>query len=278
MGPDYDDLARRLQVAMQGWGTDEQEVYSVLLTVGRDATRLQALREAYLTRTGRTLDADLRGDMGGVELALAHAFIGGTREQRVRRQLGRTAWGTWAKVMIDALGIPVNWEYTGTGSFHQGGEIFLNYRKPSKPAALTMVHEVQHAVSYRTGQHKDATATPKADWVASMIADEAEAETKSMEAALGMRAEGDTARALGKNASMLNQFKAAFDAEKARRLAAGEWSAIAYLGARQHVRDGLVTGWFSDGTFRTSTSGTTSLTYQQHYENEWDRLNSVGGS
>jgi hypothetical protein len=124
----------------------------------------------------------------------------------------------------------------------------------------------------------DATSVDRATFVTRMIADEAEASTRQMEASLGMIAQGDTAADTGQPQWMIDAFKAAYDAEVARLRGEGVDEAAIPRRARTAVRDGLVTGWFKDGTYRTSTSGTAALTYEQHYGAEWDRLNTVSGT
>ena len=190
----------------------------------------------------------------------------------------RTMNGLWALLVIAFRGIPVDWEYSGTGSFHQGGSIYLNHRTPTKEAAVVMVHEAQHAETYKSGRMPDATSVDRATFVTRMIADEAEASTRQMEASLGMIAQGDTAADTGQPQWMIDAFKAAYDAEVAKLRAEGVAEAAIPRRARDTVRDGLVTRWFKDGTYRTSTSGTTALTYEQHYGAEWDRLNTVSAT
>lgn len=275
---DYAAIARRIRDAVEGLGTDEEAVYKALREVGPNDARMQALREAYVELTGRTLDADLADDLDGVELVWARALMGGSREQRVRNQMRRTTQGVWALGVIDGRNITVDWAFTGTGSFHQGGNIYLNYRKPSIPAALTMVHEAQHAETFKAGRSPDATKVDRNTFVTRMIADEAEASTKQMEAALGMTSQGVATSDTGQQQWMLDRFKRAYDDEVKRLTDEGVAEAEIPKRARDAVRDGLVTNWFKDGTYRTSTSGSAALTYEQHYQAEWDRLNNVGKS
>jgi hypothetical protein len=97
-----------------------------------------------------------------------------------------------------------------------------------------------------------------------------------MEASLGMISQGVSTASTGQQQWMVDAFKTAYDAEMARLRAEGVDAAVIHQRARDSVRDGLVTNWFKDGTYRTSTSGTAALTYEQHYGAEWDRLNNVG--
>jgi Annexin len=62
-----DELLR----AMDGIGTDEQRIYDVLGAVSGIDTKISALREAFQSRTGRSLDDALRAELSGDELERA---------------------------------------------------------------------------------------------------------------------------------------------------------------------------------------------------------------
>ena len=270
---DYRALASRMKAALDGVGTDEDEVYAVLRTVG--AADMDLLRDAYQDLTRSNMDADIAADMSGTELALARALAGQTREQRIRAELGKIAWGSWALGVVATRGISVVWDFAGTGSYHSGGTIYLNRRTPAPEAALVMVHEAQHAETYITGRGANATALGRAEFITRMIADEAEASTRQLEAAVGVTDAGVTAGSVGQSATMVQQFRTQWAAVGARLRAEGVTGDEVNRRAHAELRDGLVLGWFNDGTYRTSTSGAAAITYAQHYGNEWDRLNNV---
>lgn len=72
---EYRQTAGRLVSAMPhgafGWGTEEENIYAVLLPFGRDVNRLKELKIAYRELTGRVLREDLRHELSGSELAYA---------------------------------------------------------------------------------------------------------------------------------------------------------------------------------------------------------------
>ncbi|MBK9447833.1 MAG: glucosaminidase domain-containing protein [Bacteroidetes bacterium] len=68
-GANFDGLAQRLYDAMfntgygSGLGTNEAEVYAVLSSLGRDATKIQSLKAAYQKKYGHDLTTDLRAEL-----------------------------------------------------------------------------------------------------------------------------------------------------------------------------------------------------------------------
>jgi hypothetical protein len=61
-----DVVATQLDAAMRGLGTDESAIFSAL--TGRTAAERTAIKDAYLRRTRRTLESDLRDELSGDEL------------------------------------------------------------------------------------------------------------------------------------------------------------------------------------------------------------------
>jgi Domain of unknown function (DUF4157)/Annexin len=64
-----DTVARQLDDAMRGLGTDESAIFSAL--TGRTQAERTAIKQAYQRRTGRTLEADLNDELSGSELTEA---------------------------------------------------------------------------------------------------------------------------------------------------------------------------------------------------------------
>lgn len=64
-----------LRAAMEGLGTNEAGVHSTLK--GKSPEQLEAIGQKYQEQTGRTLEADLRGDLSGTDLTRALAAAGG---------------------------------------------------------------------------------------------------------------------------------------------------------------------------------------------------------
>lgn len=65
------DAANRIAVAIEGMGTDEDEVFGALATIPTDGTRelwLEQLEDAFRASTGRVLVDALRDELSGAEL------------------------------------------------------------------------------------------------------------------------------------------------------------------------------------------------------------------
>jgi hypothetical protein len=62
-------VALQLQHAIEGLGTDEASIHATL--TGRSADERLAIKQAYTRATGRALEADLRDEMSGTDLAQA---------------------------------------------------------------------------------------------------------------------------------------------------------------------------------------------------------------
>jgi hypothetical protein len=268
-GPDYAALATQIRDAVDGLGTDEAAIYAALEQLQRDVARITALRVVYVAVTGRSLDADLRGDLSGGELARAMTLLTPkSREELIREAMATTARGAWALVVIAVFGVDVDWAFTGQGSYHQGGKIFLNQSLDVDAAAIVMIHEAQHAYTYKTGATPDVATLTRQAYVDAMIADEAEAVVKQIEGAAPMQRAGrNVSAAIG--TGLITQYQTALATEAARLqgLDASLSEADARSQARTTVRDGLVTNWFHDGTFVTSTG---LISYADHYGNFWD--------
>jgi hypothetical protein len=256
-GPDYAALARQIQRAIEGLGTDEDAVYAALRPCERDATKIAALSAAYVALTTRTLEADIRDDFSGSELKQALTLMTPvTRQELIEAQMRSTASGRWALEVITNNAVTVEWEYSGTGSFHQGGKIFLNKTTPVVAASIVMMHEAQHALT-------------RAAFVTAKIADEAEAVVRAIEGAAPMSGAGADIAGSGLTAGLITQYQEAHAAEvkKLKDADPAVSEAVATAAARTTVRDGKVTNWFHDGTFVTSTG---PITYSEHYGRIWD--------
>ena len=62
-----ESIARRLEDAMSGWGTDEEAIYGALS--GRTAADMVVIRQAYQRLFSENLDAELRDELNDEELA-----------------------------------------------------------------------------------------------------------------------------------------------------------------------------------------------------------------
>jgi hypothetical protein len=272
-GPDYAALAKQIQNAIEGLGTDEEAVYAALGQCDRDATKIDALKAAYLALTSRTLVADIDDDFSGSEYKRAMKLITPpNRQELIETEMKKTDSGTWALEVISKNSITVDWEYTGTGSFHAAGKINLNRSTPVVAASIVMMHEAQHALTFKTGKAAEAAKLTRAGFVAAKIADEAEAVVRSIEGAGPMATAGADIAGSGLTGGLITQYQEAHAAEVTKLKSADPAlsDADAAARARAAVRDTKVHGWFFDGTFVTSTG---SITYSEHYGKIWDGVN-----
>ena len=75
---DYDAVAARVHEAVDGLGTDEEAVYAALGELNHDPVATANLSRVYLAQYGETLEAAIRDDFSGDELARAMALLGAT--------------------------------------------------------------------------------------------------------------------------------------------------------------------------------------------------------
>jgi hypothetical protein len=269
-GLDYVALATRIRDAIEGLGTDEDAIYAALGQLGQDATKVSALSAAYATLTGRTLDGDLDDDLSGGELARAQRLMRPPdRRQQIEELLSTTDTGRWVLRIIRRWSIPVDYEYSGQGSFHRAGSIFINRTLSVDAAALVMMHEAQHANTYKSGQAADIDALGRAEYITRKIADEAEAIVRQIEGSVPMQAAGRSLAGSGITQGLIDRYRTAFYAHRDALEASDPTLSRAIINdrCRTHTRDNEVTSWFHDGTFVTSTG---NITYSQHYGNAWD--------
>jgi hypothetical protein len=74
---EFDAAARRLHVAVDIWGTDEEAIYAVLRPFNRDIAKLDELRNAYFRLFREDLRDRIVDEMSGDELAYALYLLGG---------------------------------------------------------------------------------------------------------------------------------------------------------------------------------------------------------
>jgi hypothetical protein len=269
-GLDYAGIARRLRDAMEGLGTDEDAIYAALGELGQDQTKITALQTAYRALTGNSLDADLEDDLSGAELARAQRLLRPPdRRQQIETLLGTTDTGRWVLGILSRWSIPVDYEYAGMGSFHQAGRIFVNRTLSVDAAVLVMMHEAQHANTFKSGQGADVDSLARDEYIRRMIADEAEAVVRQIEGSVPMQAAGHSLVGSGINQGLIDRYRTAFYAYRDLLEANNPTMSRAEINnrCRTRTRDVDVTSWFHDGTFVTSTG---NITYSQHYGNAWD--------
>ena len=269
-GLNYVAIATRIRDAIEGLGTDEDAIYAALGELGQDATRISGLTAAYATLTGRTLDADLADDLSGDELARAQRLLRPPdRRQQIETLLGTTDTGRWAIGIIQRWSIPVDYEFSGTGSFHRAGSIIINRTLSVEAPALVMMNEAHHANTFKSGRAADVDALGREEYIRLKIADEAEAVVRQIEGSVPMQAAGHSLVGSGVNQGLIDRYRTAFYAYRDLLEANNPTMPRAEINdrCRTRTRDNEVASWFHDGTFVTSTG---HITYSQHYGNTWD--------
>jgi hypothetical protein len=203
-------------------------------------------------------------------------LTGEARKKAIEDTCRASNTGTWAMSIIDKWKIPVDYEYGGQGSFHQGGKIFVNKTLGVGAAAITLMHEAQHADTFKSGKQADRTKLARDVYIKQSIADEAEAVVRQIEGlavttGLGVDMSGNPI-----TDDLKQRYLTAFYKKRDELKAANPGMSTAEINAacRIATRDGEVTNWFYDGTFVTSTNNNS---YAIFYGNQWDAVNKAPG-
>jgi hypothetical protein len=201
---------------------------------------------------------------------------GDARRKAIEDTCRASDTGTWAMSIIEKWKIPVDYEFGGEGSYHQGGRIYINKTLGIGGAALTLMHEAQHADTFKSGKQADRETLGRDEYIKQSIADEAEAVVRQIEGmAVTSRLGVDMAGA-GVNEGLKQRYLTAFYAKRDELkksnpdMSTGEINRI----CRQTTRDGEVTKWFHDGTFVTSTKHNN---YAVYYGDQWDEVHKKPG-
>lgn len=208
----------------------------------------------------------------GTTGSTSSAPTGEARIKAIGDALRASASGMWALGIIDKWKVPVDYEYGGQGSFHQGGKIFLNKTLGIGGAALVMMHEAQHANTFKSGKQADRTKLGREEFIKLMIADEAEAVVRQIEGMAITVGLGVDMAGAGVDDALKQRYLKAFYAKRDELKAANPDMTTADINdrCRTHTRDTEVTNWFHDGTFVTSTD---LNSYAVFYGLQWDAVN-----
>lgn len=201
---------------------------------------------------------------------------GDARKKAIEDVLRASDTGTWAMSVVDKWKIPVDYEYGGQGSFHQGGKIYVNKTLGVGAAALTLMHEAQHANTYKSGTQADRTKLDRATYVKQSIADEAEAVVRQIEGLSVTQGLGADMAGSPIDDALKQRYLKAFYAKRDELTKSSPGMSTAEINAlcRTSTRDGEVTKWFYDGTFVTSTNRNP---YSDFYSNQWDEVHKKPG-
>lgn len=194
-----------------------------------------------------------------------------SRQDQIEQVLRKTGAGNWALGVLEDHAVDVEWEFDGTGSYFQGGKIYLNRSLSINAAAVVMMHEAQHALTSASGATASVRDLERDAYVREMIADEAEAVVRQIEGATEMEEQGLDASGGGLTSGLMEQYHTAHRLIMLllRKLEPESEAEDLRRRARRAVRDTVVTNWFHDGTFVTSTGG---ISYGEHYGSFWDQI------
>jgi hypothetical protein len=203
-------------------------------------------------------------------------LTGAARKKAIEDTLRASNTGTWALAIVDKWKVPVNYEYGGQGSYHQGGNIYINKSLGIGAAALTLMHEAQHADTYKSGKGADRDKLSRADYITQSIADEAEAVVRQIEGMAITKGLGVDMAGAGVTDALKERYLKAFYKKRDELKAANPSMTTGQINdaCRKWTRDGEVTTWFHDGTFVTSTNNNS---YAVFYGNQWDEVHKKPG-
>jgi hypothetical protein len=154
----------------------------------------------------------------------------------------------------------------GGGSYWDGTSIVIDRSQSSQAAALTLVHEVNHAKASQTGISGDITHQTRADYVSTMLNEEVRGTVDSIKAKNELLGAGKSITATFPLEAAYNAAaKKATDELKAKKpdASAAELKAAGEKAGYDRVMEG-----FKTGEVVTSTNNTK---YSDYYGGSWDR-------
>jgi hypothetical protein len=183
---------------------------------------------------------------------------------KVKEVLEMTETGKEALKRKDDLGIPVEFK-AGGGSYHSAGKIVIDSDHAPQRAALSFVHEMNHAYWFKKGMQANITTETRAAYIDKKINEESEGVVKSIECK--MELEGSKVSTTGLSYPLEAEYKAAYKKSYDDAIAAKKSEADAKTGARIAGLAAVKQG-FIDGKVSTSTDG---KSYPTYYGDAWDK-------
>ncbi len=160
----------------------------------------------------------------------------------------------------------------GKGSFFSSETktMTIDSTETVREAALTFVHEMNHAMYFETGLRQDILSATKADYIKGMVAEEAEGTVKSIEAKIEL--EGTIIDTKGLSFPLETEYRTAYKAAMIEADASGKTQAQSKAIARAAGTKAVVDG-FMTGKVQTSNTGES---YADYYGNAWDQNHPAG--
>ncbi len=189
----------------------------------------------------------------------------------IKALLRKCPTGRDAVKFMDDQKIPVVFA-DGGGSYWDGTKIVIDRSQSTQDAALTVVHELHHARSDKSGTSGNTSTQTRADYVKTMVEEESIGTVKSIQAKNELAASGEDVS--GASFPLEDKYneayaKGAADYKTAHPDATPEdVDAAGSKAGLNRVRDG-----FNNGEVITSTKDPTTgaqNTYPQYYGNAWD--------
>jgi hypothetical protein len=164
--------------------------------------------------------------------------------------------------------IPVEFA-SGGGSYYQNGKIVIDRTQNSEEAALTLVHEVNHAKAAKEGTTGNPSTQTRDDYINTMVEEESVGTVKSIEAKRELQAAGTQTTA---TFPLENEYNTAYNdaVTNARNTnpnaTDAELDAAGKKAGLDRVRNG-----FNNGEVVPSVDGTTN--YRDYYGKGYDAVN-----
>lgn len=143
------DVARQLEDAMAGWGTDEEAIYGAL--AGRTGDDMRDIRDAYHQMYSKTLDAELRDELTDSE----YARIRGTLEAGADTTMSAAARETDAAARAYSIAEQLHDAMEGLGTDEK--QIFnaLTGRTPAEIEAVSRAYQASYGVTLEADLRDD---------------------------------------------------------------------------------------------------------------------------
>src|SRR5262245_5340659 len=136
-------VVEQLHDAMAGWGTDEEAIYVVLQKLGKDATAITKLKEAYKAKYGDDLEAEIRSEMRGSELRLALELLGVVEDPAEGPKVGGAAPGSPAEFSSAAKRLYAAMKGWGTDEEEVYAVLIPFKRDPAALATLATAYQTE---------------------------------------------------------------------------------------------------------------------------------------
>ncbi|MEQ8755500.1 MAG: DUF4157 domain-containing protein [Coleofasciculus sp. G1-WW12-02] len=192
------------------------------------------------------------------------------RFEEIKKVLDTIPTGKEALKLMDNYAAGVNFA-AGGGSYYDSASnsMVIDSNEPPAKAALTFVHEMNHAKYHHQKLSADVSSLSREEYVKKMVEEEAEGTVKSIEAKIELEGTDiDVSKAsFPLETEYREAFKAAVDSEKTKNIDVGE-EKLKTVGREAGKK--RVTQGFMNGEVVTSNTGES---YPDYYGKYWDKVN-----